>query len=176
MRALHVIAGLALTTALTGCLSDGGDGKAETPTKEQTSAVPASSEPPPEASAVVASAESVAALIAASVPRLELVAINEDNDPNELLGKRPNGYVAAVVLKDSRISDCGDDLGVDCGASIEEWPDADGAKARAKYIADLQKDSPMLGSEYHYIEGSVLVRVSGELKPSEAAEYEAALK
>lgn len=175
MRALHVIAGLALATALTACSSGDGDGKAETPTSDQTSAVPASSEPPPEASAAVVSAESVAALIAVSVPRLELVAIDEDNDPNELLG-RPNGYVAAVVLKDSRIADCGNDLGVDCGATIEEWPDADGAKARAKYIADLQKDSPMLGSEYHYIEGSVLVRVSGELKPSEAAEYEAALK
>lgn len=57
MRAQHVIAGLALATALTSCSSSDGDKKAEAPAKEATSAVPASSEPPAEADALSAAAE-----------------------------------------------------------------------------------------------------------------------
>lgn len=158
MRALHLVAGLALAVALVGCSDDGGGGKDEDSTG---------------GSAVTAA--SVGERIHSAVGGSQMVEITEDNDPNELLG-RPNGYVAAVVLKDPRIDDCGSDLGVDCGATIEEWPDAKAAKKRADYISDLQEDSPMLGSEYHYLDGPVLVRVSGDLKPSEAEEYEAALR
>jgi len=168
MRAPQLIAGLALAAVLVGCSDNDGD-KADEPTAGTTTSSGA-----PEASEAAeeeVSAESVTALIAAAVD-VTTVPITEDNDPNDLLG-RPNGYVAAIVIKDSRLADCGDDLGVDCGATVEEWPDAEAAKARADYIASLQKDSPMLGSEYHYLDGPVLVRVSGELKPSEAKEYEA---
>lgn len=167
MRALKLIAGLALAAVLVGCSDNDGD-EADKPTAGTSSTgAPEASEAPEEE----VSAESVAALIAAAVD-VTTVPITEDNDPNDLLG-RPNGYVAATVIKDSRLADCGDDLGVDCGATVEEWPDAEAAKVRADFIAALQKDSPILGSEYHYLNGPVLVRVSGELKPSEAKEYEA---
>ena len=42
------------------------------------------------------------------------------------------------------------------------------------YIQRILKDSPMLGSEYDYLRGSLLLRVDGALKPSAAAAYETA--
>ena len=103
----------------------------------------------------------------------ELVEITEDNDPNNLIG-RPNGYEAAVVIKDDRLDDCGDDLGVSCGATIEEFEDADEAEERSDYIQDILEAAPIMGSEYHYLDGNLLLRVTGELKPSDAEKYEAA--
>ena len=63
---------------------------------------------------------------------------------------------------------------VDAGGSVEVYQDADGAARRAKYIQDLQKAAPILGTEYGYLEGPVLVRVSGNLTPTQAAEYKTA--
>lgn len=118
-------------------------------------------------------ADAVSDLIGSTVD-VEAITIDEDNDPNDLIG-RPNGYDAAVVLKDPRVEDCGSDLGVDCGATIEQWADADAAEDRSEYIKSLQEGSSLFGSEYHYLVGNVLVRVTGELKPSEADEYESAV-
>lgn len=95
------------------------------------------------------------------------VTITEDNDPNDKIG-RDGGYVAGAVLYDSRTS-C-DSLGVECGATIEEWPDADSAQERLDYIKSLGA----IANEYGYRDGSLVLRVTGELKPSQAAEYEAA--
>lgn len=102
----------------------------------------------------------------------EAIAITEDNDPNDLIG-RPNGYESGVILRDER-GEC-DELGVTCGAVLETWPDADAAQERSDYILGILEDSPALGSEYHYLDGATLLRVTGELTPSEAADYEAAL-
>ncbi|HYG93231.1 MAG TPA: hypothetical protein VD859_06535 [Nocardioides sp.] len=104
----------------------------------------------------------------------EVIEMTEDTDPNDLLG-RPNGYEAAVVIKDPRLDEPCDDLGVDCGVTIEEWGDADDAEDRSEYIQGLLEEVSMFGSEYHYFDGPLLVRVTGELTPSEAEEYEAAL-
>lgn len=41
------------------------------------------------------------------------------------------------------------------------------ATARAKYIADAQAKSPILGSEWHKQHGEVLLRVTGKLKASD---------
>jgi hypothetical protein len=198
MRAQHIIAVLILASALVGCSDNGGDTAVEptaatshngapeeradadvTPDGVTQKSVAPDATPSDHATgaeelaAGEVSAESVAALIAAAID-VTTVTITENNDPNNLFG-RPNGYLAATVIKDSRVPDCGDDLGVICGATVEEWPDAEAAMARADYIATLQKDSPILGSEYHYLTGPILLRVSGELKPSEAQEYEAAV-
>ena len=98
--------------------------------------------------------------------------LTEDTDSNDLLG-RPNGYDAATVIYDSRAS-CADGPGVDCGAVIERWPSEDDAKKRADHIQSILKDSPILGSEYDYVDGALILRVSGTLDPSEVQEYEAA--
>ena len=99
----------------------------------------------------------------------KVVTITEDNDPNNLIG-RPNGYVSAAVIYDSNAA-C-TEIGVSCGATVEVWPDEASAKARSDYIQAILKDAPMLGSEFHTLEGAVLLRVDGnQLKPSQAKAY-----
>lgn len=120
-----------------------------------------------------ADATKVAESIKTSVESVgKVVTVTEDNDPNNKIG-RPNGYVSAAVIYDEAL-DCGEDLGVDCGATVEVWSSADAAKERSEYIQGLQESSPMLGSEYNYLDGATLLRVSGDVKPSVAKEYEAA--
>lgn len=102
----------------------------------------------------------------------ESVEITEENDPNDLIG-RPGGYTESVVLHDSRVA-CDDDVSVGCGAKVEVFDDSDAAADRADYIQSILEGNAALGTEYHYVDGPVLLRVSGELKPSAAEEYEAA--
>lgn len=120
-----------------------------------------------------ASAQSAAETLQASISDIDhLVPLDEDTDVNGLLG-RPNGYVAATVIFDSRV-EClvPDEPGVDCGATVEQWPSESAAQNRADYIAEIQEAAPLLGSEWHHIRGGLLLRVSGDLKPSEAEVYE----
>ncbi|WP_406458212.1 hypothetical protein OH768_28300 [Streptomyces sp. NBC_01622] len=99
------------------------------------------------------------------------------NDGNHLLG-RPNQYTSKVTFTDSRIkaSDVeGTDKGdVDRGGAIEVFADPADAKARAKYIQAVTKSMPVF-SEYDYVHGTVLVRVSHYLTPTQAAGYKDAL-
>ena len=53
------------------------------------------------------------------------------------------------------------------------FPDADLAKGRAEYIQGVLKNSGF-GEEYDYVHGPVLVRVTGNLSPSKARDYEVA--
>jgi hypothetical protein len=55
------------------------------------------------------------------------------------------------------------------------FPNAEGAKLRAEYIQGVKKSNGILGSEYTYVDGTVLVRVTGKLTPKAARTYEAAL-
>lgn len=120
-----------------------------------------------------ATAQGVAESIRATIPEAtEFIEITEDNDPNNLIG-RPNGYVAANVLVDSRLPRC-TDLGADCGVMIEQWPDQAAAQNRSDYIQSTLKSMPMLGQEWNTVKGGLLLRVAGELKPSEAKAYETA--
>lgn len=122
-----------------------------------------------------ATAQSVAESIKATIPEVaELIPVTEDNDPNRLIG-RPNGYVAARVLVDSRLPRC-IDLGADCGVMIEQWPDQIAAQKRADYIQSMLRSMPMLGQEWNTVKGSLLLRVAGDLKPSEAKAYETAFE
>jgi hypothetical protein len=54
------------------------------------------------------------------------------------------------------------------------FPDAELAKGRAEYLQSVLKNSG-LGAEYDYLDGPVLVRVTGNLSPSKARDYEMAL-
>jgi hypothetical protein len=101
----------------------------------------------------------------------------EDDDPNRLLG-RPNGYTSKIAFADSRISKADTDGtqkdAIERGGSIEVFPDADLAKGRAEYVQGVLKSSG-LGAEYDYLQGPVLVRVTGNLSPGKARDYERAL-
>jgi hypothetical protein len=134
-------------------------------TSAATTTAPAVMQPPP------ATAQSVAESIRGTIPEaVELIQVTEDNDPNNLIG-RPNGYVAASVLVDSRLPRC-ETPGADCGAMIEQWPDQAAAQRRADYIQAMLREMPMLGEEWNTIKGGLLLRVAGELNPSEAQAYD----
>lgn len=100
------------------------------------------------------------------------------SESNHLLG-RPNGYLSKASFSDKRVpaSDTtGDSKGdVDYGGSVEVFATANEAKARAAYIESVLKADPMLGTEYDYLNGPVLLRVSQYLIPSQAEEYQRAL-
>lgn len=130
----------------------------------------------PDSSSSPEAAQSAAAAIRAAIPEvISLIAITEDNDANNMIG-RPNGYVAATVLVDSRIT-AGCDIGkpgIECGARVEQWPDQAAAQRRADYIKAMQSSMPILGREYQTVRGNLLLRVDGKLKPSAAQAYQAA--
>lgn len=129
-------------------------------------AATSTSTPTPQAEPVPLTAAEVASELAEGDANIsEIVEITESNDPNELIG-RPNGYSEAAVLYDSRAA-C-DDLGVNCGMTLEVWPTADGATQRSEYILELQREAPILGSEYHTVRDNYLLRVTGDIVPSEA--------
>lgn len=121
------------------------------------------------------SAQQAAAKIKAAVPEVtSLIAITEDNDSNNMIG-RVNGYVAATVLVDSRTEECDTAKpGIICGAGVEQWPDEAAAQKRADYIKTMLSSAPILGTEYQTVKGNLLLRVSGKLKPSAAQAYQAA--
>jgi hypothetical protein len=166
--ALPVFA-LTLALSLTGCSS--------TPAEPDITVTPTTTSPSPTPSPtpepVDTSAAAIAAAIKASISSSgDVVQITEDNDPNNVIG-RPTGYLDAATLYDSRVS-C-DELGAECGASIEIWGDPAAAQARMDYIQGILSSTTVLGTEYDYVRGNAIIRVTGELKPSEASEYEAAI-
>lgn len=156
--------------SISGC--GGGNGDPQSAKASGTSgAIPTSTTQaatPTQAQPTELDAKTVAEEIAQSTTTT-VVSITEDNDPNDLIG-RPNGYLSAAVLYDSNAS-C-TELGISCGATVEVWPEEAAAKARSDYIQGILKDSPAFGSEFHTLNGAVLLRVDGkQLKPSEAKPY-----
>ncbi|MEV4246937.1 hypothetical protein AB0J63_26430 [Streptosporangium canum] len=118
----------------------------------------------------------VKALTQKGLPVTLTVTYTADNDPNKLLG-RPNGYASKASFTDKRVDISkviGKEGDVELGGSIEVFEDAGQAEQRADYIQEIGKNMPMLG-EYDYVAGPVLVRVSKELTPDQAAGFEAAL-
>jgi hypothetical protein len=57
---------------------------------------------------------------------------------------------------------------------VEVYADEAGSTARKKFIDDMMKATPILGTEYSYVDGSVLLRNSQALTPAQAQEYQKA--
>jgi len=162
----RILAVSALLLLLSGCTATP-DGP---PSNQPGAPAAASATPTPTVAAPPTSA-ALAAELQAAIPTITSVsAITEENDTNDMIG-RPNGYVGGDFITDSRATECYDG-GVACGAVIEDWANAADAQTRSDYIQGILKESPVLGSEYNYIRDGLLLRVSGELLPSAAAEYE----
>lgn len=160
---------LLCATALTlsGCSSEsneaaGIDQTQPTVVDVQESDAPPTAEQETDATAVAEDLQQASSTVT------QIVTITEDNDPNDKIG-RPNGYSSAAVLYDSQVT-C-DDLGVDCGMTIEEFPNEASARDRATHIQSSLMNMPALGSEWNYLRGPVLLRITGNLNPSVAAVY-----
>ena len=133
------------------------------PKPAPTTDTAASAVPVPDASAL-------ATQLKTHVPSAtKIVTITENNDPNNKIG-RPNGYVSAAVLYDSGATCDASSFGADCGAMIEVWPTEAAATTRATYIQGILSGGG-LGSEWDFVKGAALLRVTGTLKPSAAGIY-----
>ena len=173
MRLRHTLVTLtAVTLMLAGC----GNNSANSPQAAGPAAATSAAEkapapaPPMDAKAVLAK------LTAAKLGTTHGAVQDEDNDPNDLLG-RPNGYTSRASADLPGGDTEADKYDIDRGLVIEVWPTADDADRRSKFIQDTLKNMQMLGTEYHYRadQGRVLVRVSGKVKPSLAKKVEATL-
>jgi hypothetical protein len=119
----------------------------------------------------------VNALKGAGLPIGEVEVYNATTDPNHQLG-RPNGYIAKANFHDTRfelIRDSENHIDTASGGSVEVFADAAGARARAEYLATVTKSIPAL-TEYDYVQGTTLLRISNVATPEQAAAYETALK
>ncbi|WP_234314261.1 MULTISPECIES: hypothetical protein [unclassified Streptomyces] len=135
------------------------------------------SSPAPGPGKVAADATGAFAVISAAVPYAELGGtVTAENDPNHFLG-RPHQYTSKITFTDRRIptdqtegNEPGD---VELGGSVEVFSNPADAKARHDYIRAVTKGVPAL-TEYDYLHGVTLIRVSRLLTPAQAAEYEKA--
>jgi hypothetical protein len=164
----HRAAAVALLLPLALAACSGTPTASGQPDTHVTAAATTPASKPMDATAVLAK------LTAAKLPISNGAVQDENTDPNNLLG-RPNGYTSRASFDVTGGDRQGNKATVDRGGVIEVFADATAAKTRADYIAALQKASPILGTEYHYLHGPVLVRVSGKVKPSVAAGFQAAV-
>lgn len=120
----------------------------------------------------------MAKLKAAGLPITNVAVVTAANDPNQMLG-RPNEYTGKDTFTDTRIDPSkarDNEAGaVDLGGAVEVFSNSSDAKRRATYITSMEKSMPMLGSEYDYTSGNVLLRLSQALTPDQAAAYKKAL-
>ncbi|MFF3940378.1 hypothetical protein [Streptomyces phaeofaciens] len=176
MHIRTIAAGLAFAGALlVGCSSASSTDTSSSASPQSTSSVAATSA---EKSEALTAQQAVAAL-GKSVPELKLVRVyTEADDPNHLLG-RPGGYTSKAAFSDSRVSSADvegvDKDAVERGGSVEVFKTENEAKSRAKYLETIAKSMP-IATEYHYIAGGILVRVSHLLTPTQARDYEAGAK
>lgn len=96
------------------------------------------------------------------------------DDPNGLLG-RPSGYVSKTAFVDVRVDQSqftrADRGAVDPGGSVEFFATPNLAMTRARYLASLGGNGGFGTTEYDYVDGGALLRVSYNVVPSVAASY-----
>jgi hypothetical protein len=122
---------------------------------------------------VAADATSIATALEAKVASItKITTVTEALDSNKLLG-RPNQYTSAAWITDSGAT--ARETGIDGGAVVEMFENEADAKARSAYILRVLKEGgPVLGTEWHHMKGTALLRVSGQLSPSVNKQYAAA--
>jgi hypothetical protein len=123
----------------------------------------------------LASAESILlSLQAAGLPIGDYVVYTAENDPNTLLG-RPGQYIAKANFVETALGSGSSLFDIAEGGSIEVFETTELAQGRADYITGIIAANPIL-VEYDFINGPVLLRVSGVLTPDQAAVYDQALQ
>lgn len=167
MHAITTLTAAALL-ALTACGSDNAD--SETPDTKQPNTATADGTRAAES----LNAENVIKSLAESIGDAQPATVyTAASDPNNLLG-RPGGYTSKADWTDKRAKPKLDDE-VQNGGSVEVYADPADAEERATFVADTLDKMKIFGTEYHYLKGGILLRVSGALTPEQAAEYKKAL-
>jgi hypothetical protein len=85
--------------------------------------------------------------------------------------------VSKVNFRDTRIDvkDALDPTDITAGGSIETFDNKEDAQRRYDYVHAISTGSSLF-AEYEYLRGTVLFRISNILTPTQAGEYETALK
>ncbi|SDK29775.1 hypothetical protein SAMN04488074_10595 [Lentzea albidocapillata subsp. violacea] len=169
LTALLVLSGTACSSPSTGTSSSTGS---------SSDARPADAAAPVETKATPKTAKDVTEALVGKIPSLTLAKVfTAEDDPNRQLG-RPNSYTSKTFFTDSRIAaellEFAKENDPLRGGSVEVFETEALATARKNYIQEFGKTTPLL-AEYNYVVGGVLLRVSKELTPAQAKEYETAL-
>lgn len=109
----------------------------------------------------------------AGLPIGEILVFDEKTDPNGNLG-RPEQYTSKVDFSDTTLEQL--DLKNPAGGTIEVFANEKDCTARHKYLEGFA--DPSMGAfglnQYMYKGDSVILRVSYDVTPTEAKEYETA--
>lgn len=121
------------------------------------------------------SAEEIVDYLQSKITNIKNVIVyNEETDVNKLLG-RPNGYTSKVNFADDRVEQSltSEDT---IGGSVEVFETETDCNDRAEYIKSVFKAQKFLGTQYIYQYKNVLLRIDGDLTPTQASEYESVFK
>ena len=102
-------------------------------------------------------------------PIENIVAYNEQTDPNNLLGK-PKSYTSKVSFADSRVEQIGSDPE---GGTVEVFNNKTDATARNEYVSSF---SGTIFGSYVYQVDNIVARFSYKLTQEAADQYNAILK
>lgn len=102
---------------------------------------------------------------------LDWTFFDEETDPNKMLG-RPGQYVEKVIFWDSRT---GDPERTDAIGTVEVFKSEKDLGRRMDYVERIGQKMPML-LQYQFKHKKMLLRLDKKLTPTQAKEYEKALK
>lgn len=115
--------------------------------------------------------EFVKKIVEAGFPIKNIIVYTEETDPNNQLG-RPNGYISKANFADDRCEQY--DATDPEGGNFEVFKNVEDCTDRKEYLESVYKANSIFRM-YMYQFDNVLFRLSRELTPSQAAEYEIAV-
>lgn len=103
-----------------------------------------------------------------------IIVYDENTDPNKILG-RPNEYISKVSFQDKRVNQYGETKfsteNAPRGGIIETFASETDTQRRKKYLETLTANIGAL-SQYMYVKGTYILRLTTDLTPTQAKEYE----
>jgi hypothetical protein len=115
----------------------------------------------------------VRALKAHGLPIGDVTVFDASTDPAHLLG-RAGYYTGKAAFRDTRVKKSLDPTDFGAGGGVELFADAGDAKRRVDFNRALATSSATF-DEYNYRRGRVYLRISTELTPAQARQYEVVL-
>lgn len=115
----------------------------------------------------------VRALKAHGLPIGQITVFDASTDPAHFLG-RPGYYTGKAAFRDTRVKKSLDPTDFAAGGGVELFADAGAAKRRVDFMRALATSNATF-DEYNYRRGRVYLRISAELTPAQAHQYEVVL-
>ena len=103
-----------------------------------------------------------------SLPIDDIIVYDKNTDENKLLG-RPNQYISKVNFADTRLEQF--DPASPNGGTIEAFNSTSDLNRRKAHNEMIMKTYPVF-TEYLFVHGKYIMRLSKDLSPEQAKEYE----